>query len=137
MVGALLSFSVMAVSIRELSRAGMSIFEILAIRSGVALFVLLLLLLVRPELRAYALPRRMPLHLLRNTIHYASQFAWAFSLTLLPLAMVFALEFTMPAWTVLMAPLLLHEKMTKSRVGVVVLGLIGVLVILRPGLTAV
>ena len=137
MVGALLSFSAMAVSIRELSRGGLSIFEILAIRSGVALLVLLVLLAVRPELRAYALPRRMRLNFLRNTVHYASQFAWAISLTMLPLAMVFALEFTMPAWTVLMAPLLLHEKMTKSRVGVVVLGLIGVLVILRPGVTAV
>ena len=44
MIGALLSFSVMAVSIRELSRGGLSIFEILAIRSGVALLVLLPLL---------------------------------------------------------------------------------------------
>src|SRR5215471_4319549 len=63
MVGALLSFSVMAVSIRELSRAGLNIFEILAIRSGVALLFLLTLLAVRPELRIYARPRRMGLHL--------------------------------------------------------------------------
>jgi len=133
MTGALLSFSAMAVSIRELSRAGLSIFEILAIRSGVALLVLLLLLLVRADLRRHALPRRMGLNLLRNTIHYASQFAWALSLTMLPLAMVFALEFTMPAWTALLAVWLLHEKMSKSRAGVVVLGLVGVLVILRPG----
>jgi hypothetical protein len=34
MVGTLLSFSTMAVSIRELSRAGFNIFGILAIRSG-------------------------------------------------------------------------------------------------------
>lgn len=136
MVGALLSFSVMAVSIRELSRGGLSIFEILAIRSGVALLVLLILLALRPELRPYALPRRMGLNLLRNTVHYASQFAWAVSLTMLPLAMVFALEFTMPAWTALMAVWLLHEKMTPSRLGVVVLGLIGVLVILRPGIAS-
>jgi drug/metabolite transporter (DMT)-like permease len=136
MTGALLSFSAMAVSIRELSRAGLSIFEILAIRSGVALLVLLGLLVVRSDLRRHALPRRMSLHLLRNTIHYASQFAWALSLTMLPLAMVFALEFTMPAWTALLAVWLLHEKMTKSRLGVVVLGLIGVLVILRPGVAA-
>jgi drug/metabolite transporter (DMT)-like permease len=95
-----------------------------------------LLLALRPELRKYALPRRMSLQLLRNVVHYASQFAWAFSLTLLPLAMVFALEFTMPIWTALLAVWLLHEKMTKSRVGVVVLGLVGVLVILRPGLAA-
>lgn len=136
MVGALLSFSAMAVSIRELSRGGFSTFEILAIRSGVALMVLLSLLVTRSDLRAYALPRRMGLNLLRNTVHYASQFSWALSLTLLPLATVFALEFTMPVWTVLLAPWLLREKMTPSRIGVVALGLIGVLVILRPGVAS-
>jgi drug/metabolite transporter (DMT)-like permease len=134
MVGALLSFSVMAVSIRELSRAGLSIFEILAIRSGVALLVLLVLLAARPDLREYARPRRMGLNLFRNTVHYASQFSWALSLTMLPLATVFALEFTMPAWTAVLAVWFLHERMTPSRLGVVVLGLIGVLVILRPGI---
>lgn len=134
MVGALLSFSVMAVSIRELARSGLSIFEILVFRSAIALVVLLILLALRPELRAYTLPRRMKLNLLRNTVHYASQYAWAVALTMLPLAMVFALEFTMPAWTALLAVWLLHERMTPSRIGVVVLGLVGVLVILRPGI---
>ncbi|HEY7999646.1 MAG TPA: DMT family transporter [Pseudolabrys sp.] len=136
MVGALLSFSVMAVSIRELSIRGLSIFEILAIRSGIALLVLLFLLAVRPQLRVHALPRRMGLNFLRNTVHYASQYAWALALTMLPLATVFALEFTMPGWTALLAVWLLHEKMTPSRFGVVVLGLIGVLVILRPGIAS-
>ena len=136
MGGALLSFSVMAVSIRELSRGGLSIFEILAIRSGVALLILLVLLAARPELRVHTRPRRMGLNLLRNTVHYASQYAWALALTMLPLAMVFSLEFTMPGWTALLAVWLLHEKMTPSRFGVVVLGLIGVLVILRPGIAS-
>ena len=136
MVGALLSFSVMAVSIRQLSRAGLSIFEILAIRSGVALLVLIALLAVRPDLRLHARPRRMGLNLFRNTVHYASQFSWALSLTMLPLATVFALEFTMPAWTALLAIWFLHERMTPSRLGVVVFGLIGVLVILRPGIAS-
>ena len=136
MVGALLSFSVMAVSIRQLSRAGLSIFEILAIRSGVALLVLIALLAVRPDLRLHARPRRMGLNLFRNTVHYASQFSWALSLTMLPLATVFALEFTMPAWTALLAIWFLHERMTPSRFGVVVFGLIGVLVILRPGIAS-
>jgi len=134
MVGALLSFSTMAVSIRELSHAGLNIFEILTIRSGGSLLILLALLVVRPELRVHALPRRMGLNTLRNTVHYASQYAWALSITMLPLATVFALEFTMPAWTALLAVWLLHERLSPSRIGVVVFGLIGVLVILRPGL---
>ena len=136
MVGALLSFSVMAVSVRELAKGGLSIFEILAIRSGLAVVVLIVLLIVRPELRIHTRPRRMGLNVLRNTVHYASQYCWALSLTMLPLAMVFALEFTMPGWTALLAVWLLHEKMTPSRIGVVVLGLVGVLVILRPGIAS-
>lgn len=136
MVGALLSFSVMAVSIRELSRAGLNIFEILAIRSGVALLFLLTLLAVRKDLRVHALPRRMSLNIFRNTVHYASQFSWALSLTMLPLATVFALEFTMPAWTAVLAVWFLHERMTPSRLGVIVFGLIGVLIILRPGIAS-
>lgn len=136
MVGALLSFSVMAVSIRELARAGLSIFEILAVRSGGSLIVLFALIALRPELRGHMLPRRMGLNLTRNLIHYASQYSWSLSLTMLPLATVFALEFTMPAWTALLAVWLLHERMTPSRIGVVVFGLIGVLVILRPGIAS-
>ena len=137
MVGALLSFSVMAVSIRQLGSAGLNIFEILGIRSGFSIVLLCGLLVVRPDLRVHALPRRMGLNLFRNTVHYASQYAWALSITMLPLAMVFALEFTMPAWTALLAVWFLHERMTVSRLGVVVLGLIGVLVILRPGIAGV
>ncbi len=136
MIGALLSFSAMAISIRELSGGGFSIFEILVFRSGIALVVLLILLAVRPELRIHTRPRRMPLNLFRNIVHYVSQYMWALSLTMLPLAMVFALEFTMPAWTALLAVWLLGEKMTPSRFGVVVFGLIGVLVILRPGVAS-
>ena len=134
MVGALLSFSVMAVSIRQLANAKLSIFEILAIRSAIALVVLSTLLALRPDLREHTRPRRMGLNVLRNSVHYASQYAWSLSLTMLPLAMVFALEFTMPMWTALLAMWLLGERMTLSRFGVVVLGLIGVLVILRPGI---
>jgi drug/metabolite transporter (DMT)-like permease len=56
------------------------------------------------------------------------------SLLLIPLAMTFALEFTTPAWTLLLAAPILGERLTASRIGAVVLGLLGVLVILRPGL---
>jgi drug/metabolite transporter (DMT)-like permease len=136
MIGTLLSFSAMAVSIRELSKDGFSIFEILLVRSGGMLTILSALMIVRPELRLLVRPQRMGLNFLRNIIHYISQYAWATSLTMLPLAMVFALEFTMPAWTALLAVWLLNERMSPSRAGVVVFGLIGVLVILRPGIAS-
>jgi drug/metabolite transporter (DMT)-like permease len=133
MTGTLLSFCVMAVSIRSLSGA-LSIVEILTVRSAVGLAIVLAVLAVRPEFRTAISRRRLRLHFLRNSIHFGSQYLWAMSLLLLPLATVFALEFTMPAWTILLAPIFLQERMTASRIGEVVLGLAGVLVILRPGI---
>jgi drug/metabolite transporter (DMT)-like permease len=137
MGGALLSFCVMAVSIRELASRGFSIFEILGIRSAVALVLLASAALLQPTLRAQVRLKQIKLHLVRNVIHYVAQYAWALGLTLLPLATVFSLEFTMPAWTALLAAWLLHEKITPSRIGVVVFGIVGVLVILRPGIASI
>jgi drug/metabolite transporter (DMT)-like permease len=133
MTGTLLSFSAMAVAIRELSRA-LGILEILALRSAIGIAILLAIGLARPALLRAVHARHIWLHLMRNGVHFAAQVAWATSLTLLPLATVFALEFTMPAWTALLAALFLHERLTQSRIGAVVLGFIGVLVIIRPGL---
>jgi drug/metabolite transporter (DMT)-like permease len=133
MTGTLLSFSVMAIAIRGLS-GSLSILEILAIRAAVGLLIVLAIMAVRPELRHGINTRRIGLHALRNTIHFGSQYLWAWSLLLLPLATVFALEFTMPAWTILLAPFFLGERMTPSRIGAVILGIAGVLVILRPGM---
>jgi drug/metabolite transporter (DMT)-like permease len=135
MTGALLSFSTMAVSIRGLAGT-LSIFEILTVRSVLALAILLSLAALWPELRAGLRPRRMGLNLIRNSIHFASQFAWALSITLLPFATVFALEFSMPVWVAILAVIFLGERLTPGRIGVIVLGLIGVLVILQPGLEA-
>jgi drug/metabolite transporter (DMT)-like permease len=133
MTGTLLSFCVMAVSIRALAGT-LSIVEMLTVRAAVGLAIIATAVAVRPELRLTLHRRRLGLHLLRNSIHFGSQYLWALSLLLLPLATVFALEFTMPAWTIVLAPLFLAERMTASRIGAVVLGLAGVLVILRPGI---
>jgi drug/metabolite transporter (DMT)-like permease len=133
MIGTLLSFSAMAVSIRELS-ATLSIMEILSARAAIGLLIAGALLALRPQLRHALNRRRLRLHVLRNGIHFGAQYLWATSLLLLPLSTVFALEFTMPAWTMLMASLFLGERMTQSRIGAVVLGLVGVFVILRPGI---
>jgi drug/metabolite transporter (DMT)-like permease len=132
MTGTLLSFCVMAVSIRALSGT-LSILEMLTLRAAVGLAIIGVIVATRPELRLTINRRRIGLHVLRNSIHFGAQYLWALSLLLLPLATVFALEFTMPAWIILLAPVFLAERMTPSRVGAVVFGLVGVLVILRPG----
>jgi drug/metabolite transporter (DMT)-like permease len=133
MTGALLSFCAMAISIRGLAGT-LNIFEILTIRNGCGVAVLLSLVASQPELRKALALKRMTLHAVRNSVHFAAQYAWALSLTLLPLATVFSLEFTMPAWVALLAMPLLGERMTISRAGSIALGFAGVLIIVRPGL---
>src|SRR5262249_6022877 len=110
------------------------IIEILAIRNGGGLAILLALGAFNPaHIRALS-ARRLALHVTRNTIHFGAKFLWATAITLLPLATVFALEFTMPAYAALLAAMFLGERLTPSRIGVVVFGFIGVLPILRRGL---
>jgi drug/metabolite transporter (DMT)-like permease len=98
--------------------------------------VLLAIAIARPSLWRNLLTRRMGLHVVRNSVHFVGQYTWALAVTLLPLATVFALEFTMPMWVALLAVPLLGERMTASRLGSVMLGFLGVLVIVRPGLAS-
>lgn len=137
MVGALVSFSVMAVSMRELAGHGLGIFGALTIRSSGSLVILGAILLARKDLRPAFPPRKFHLHLARNGVHFAAQALWSYAVVALPLATVFSLEFTAPAWMMLIAPFTLGERLTPSRIGVVIFGLAGVLIVLRPGLETI
>jgi drug/metabolite transporter (DMT)-like permease len=135
MTGALLSFSATAVAIRELAPT-FSAFEMLAMRSAGGVTILAAAAMARRELRVGIGLHAVGMHLARNGVHFVATYAWTVGVTLLPLATVFALEFTAPAWVALLAVLLLRERMTPARLVAIVLGFIGVLVILRPGLAA-
>lgn len=132
MTGALLSFSASAISIRELART-LSIFEALSLRSLFGVLALLAIALPgQGGLRQLAL-RQAGLQLLRNGVHWIGQASWAYGVTALPLATVFAIEFTAPIWVAPLAVLFLGERVTAARIGAVALGVAGVLIILRPG----
>jgi drug/metabolite transporter (DMT)-like permease len=131
MSGAVLSFCGMAIAARELLRT-MGTFEILFFRTVVA-FVIVLALAARYG-TAGLRTRRIGVHLWRNLFHFGGQAAWVFSIGVLPLATVFAIEFTMPIWVAVLAALILGERITRSKVVMLALGIVGVLVILRPGL---
>ncbi len=135
MIGTLLSFSIMAISIRLLA-GSLSVFEILTIRCAGALTILFSLLAVNPALRPQLRTKRIPMHFFRSAVHFGGQYCWATALTLLPFATVFALEFTLPVWVLVLAVAVLGEKLTSGRIVVIVLGFIGCLVILRPGIIA-
>lgn len=55
----------------------------------------------------------------------------------MPLAEVFALEFTVPIWMLILAAIALGEKITARKVVSILLGSLGVVVILQPGITII
>lgn len=130
MMGTIASFTLMAAGGRALA-AELDTFEIMTLRSlmGLAVMGAAVIVLRRgAEIRA----RHLRLHLLRNAAHFAGQNLWFWSLTMIPLAQVFALEFTSPLWVALFAPLLLGERMTRFRLMAAAAGFAGVLVVTRP-----
>lgn len=130
MGGAVLSFTAMAIAVRELQKH-MGSFQIVFLRSLVMLSIVLLML---PRAGVAAiLTKRFSVHLWRNLIHFLGQVLWVYSIGALTLATVFAIEFTMPVWTALLAWIFLKERFTAPRVVMLALGLAGVLIIVRPG----
>jgi drug/metabolite transporter (DMT)-like permease len=133
MSGTLLSFIVAALSVRMLS-AKLSAFEIMSVRSAGGLIILFLLTIARPDLLNGLRANRMGLQAARNVVHFVSQICWTIAIMMLPLATVFALEFTTPAWVALLAVLFLRERMTPTRAAALIVCSAGVLAILRPGM---
>jgi len=134
MSGAVLSFCAMAIAARALL-GHMGVFEILFFRTGVAFLIVLAVVL--PRGAAQLRTRHLGVHVWRNLFHVGGQASWVLALGALPLATVFAIEFTSPIFTAVLASFMLHERMNRGRVVMLVLGFAGVLVILRPGLAVV
>lgn len=120
----------MAVAGREVSFE-LDTFEIMTYRSLVGIVIVLAIVFLtgrQHELRT----QRLGLHVSRNIFHFAGQNLWFFALTLIPLAQLFALEFTTPLWVLVLSPLLLGEKLTNIRVLSALIGFLGILIVARP-----
>lgn len=127
MVGCLLSFCLMATSVRELS-AAIEVPQMLLIRSLIGIVVMLVIVFFRQASNDIHL-RFFPLHLLRNFFHFMGQYGWFVGLSMVPLAQVFALEFTVPIWTLCLAFLFLNEKVTWHKMSAIIFALCGVFLI--------
>lgn len=130
MLGSIFSFLAMSVAGRELKGA-LDVFEIMTWRSLIGLVLVLAAARATGAKRLMAVDR-IGAHALRNTVHFAGQGLWFWALMTIPLAQLFALEFTSPIWVMLLAPLLLNERLTRIRALAAGLGFAGVWVVARP-----
>ncbi len=130
MAGWLTLMLVIAVAGREAARE-LSVFQVMLLRSTLGMAMLWPLVRAAGGLNAVR-TRQLPQHVLRNAVHYAAQYGWFVALTLIPLAQVVSIEFTMPIWSAVLAVFFLGERMSGRKWFAVLLGLVGVAVIVRP-----
>ncbi|MFK7870399.1 MAG: DMT family transporter [Roseobacter sp.] len=130
MIGAICSFSSMAVAGRELSGA-LDTFEIMMYRSLFGVFIVVGVAVATGTLRDIN-TRNLGTHTVRNLAHFTGQNLWFYAVTVIPLAQVFALEFTTPLWVIILSPLLLGERLTATRAIAAIMGFGGILIVARP-----
>lgn len=131
MLGAVISFSLMAIAGRALA-AELDTFEIMLFRSLLGFAIICVILSATGSWQQIT-TKDLPLQIGRNIAHFTGQNLWFFAITLLPLAQVFALEFTTPIWVILLAPLFLGERLSRAAMFCAALGFLGILMIARPG----
>ncbi|CUH77289.1 DMT family transporter [Tropicibacter naphthalenivorans] len=130
MIGAIASFTTMAVAGRAVSLT-LDTFEIMLFRSLIGIVIVLVVASITGARRQIT-RRSMGTHLIRNLFHFSGQNLWFYSITVIPLAQVFAIEFTSPFWVMLMGAVILGERLTPNRVAAAALGFVGILIVTRP-----
>ena len=133
MIGAMISFSLMAISGRELAPE-LNTFEIMFFRSLIGLVIVIVIGFFVGTLRQIKTDR-IGLHVLRNTAHFTGQNLWFLAVAFIPFSQLFALEFSTPLWVALLAPIFLGEALTRRRLLSVGIGFSGVLIVARPDLS--
>ena len=101
-------------------------------------FGLILLVPILFRIGNFARERKiMGLHAARGVIHGIGVMLWFFAMAKIPIAEVTALGFTAPIFTTLGAAFFLGEKLHLHRVGAVLIGFGGALIVLQPGFQAI
>lgn len=120
---------------REATR-NLDVFQIMVMRSAIGLVMLSPLIVVAGGLRSVR-TSAFGQHVGRNIVHYGGQYLWLYALTLIPIAQLISIEFTMPIWTAMLAALFLGERIGWRKAGSIALGLAGVATIVRPGVDTI
>lgn len=102
MMGAIASFSGMAIAGRAVAGTH-DTFEMMMYRSFVGLIIVCILLTATRSWHQVT-RRSMGVQFVRNAAHFTGQNLWFYAVTLIPLAQLFALEFTSPLWVLVLSP---------------------------------
>jgi drug/metabolite transporter (DMT)-like permease len=127
-----LGFSLMNICVRlatEVMDAGL----VVSLRNGLTLLIVIPLCMTQ----GFSMLRttRLKEHFRRSFIGVIGMMAWTYCLTLMPLTHATALSFTAPLLATLFAVVFLKEQVTPRQMMGLGVGVLGVLIILRPGVS--
>jgi drug/metabolite transporter (DMT)-like permease len=126
LMGALAAFS------RAAMNTGLHPFQVVFMRNLCAVVMLTPLLAWRGQ--SLVRSSQLPLYGLRVTVSLISMETWFYALSLIPIGQVTAISFLAPVFGTLGAMLLLGERVRLRRWTAIMVGFLGAMVILRPGL---
>ncbi len=89
--------------------------------------------MIRPMLAAKLSGRVLRLFAIRGGLHAVAVILWFFAMARIPIAEVTALNYLAPVCVTIGAGLFLGEKLAFRRIAAVLVALVGVMIVLRPG----
>ena len=135
MLGAMISFTLMAASGRELF-SSLDTFEIMLYRSLVGILLVLAFGKYFKTLNQIRV-ENLSLHFIRNISHFGGQNFWFYAIALIPFSQLFAFEFSTPLFIVFLAPIFLGELLTKEKLIAAATGFLGIMLVARPDLNTI
>ena len=130
MLFSVFSFCFVAIGVKQIN-SNINPFQIIFFRALIGLITLLVILPKKTILESFL---NIKQHLFRNIFHLIAQYGWVVGIVYLSLAEVTAIEFTTPIWILIFAHFFLKEKITITKTCSIILGFIGILIILKPGI---
>lgn len=121
---------------KHLGQQGMPVIQIVWARMAFGL-LLTAPVLAAKEGRAALVPTRIPIHTLRALLLMGATFSFFYALTFQGIAETLAVFFVQPLVVTALSPLVLGERVGLRRWIAVLVGFIGTLIIIRPGLVTV
>jgi len=133
MLLAAFSYAMTGALVRQLAD-GFSVFEVAFFRCVIAVFMIAPLVM-RSSAAGFR-TSQLPMHTLRVSLTYAGIMCWFYGVSVIPLSDYYALQFTMPLFTIAAAVLFLGQRADARTWLAVGVGFCGAVIILRPGVIA-
>jgi drug/metabolite transporter (DMT)-like permease len=132
MLGACSMFAFNSIFVKLAADTGLHPFQIAFFRNFFALLIILPMVLATSGIGVLR-PNRPGMLALRGVLNGSSMMCWFYAVPLMAITDLTAIGFTGPIWATLLAALILGEKMRLRRWTAIFVGILGALIVVRPG----